>query len=547
MVNYGQATRYFELADLSEAGHIDESISRTEILPSTANALELKFFYENLFPKTKTVTGATMLAHSLIAPPKDTAVIKERQEAVRELKEKDDLRKKLDSTLDRIYYSEKETLGFLTPRSTFFQPDLLMPSARELIKTSIEELGSLDQIESPYLRKKVEKLKRLKKSDIHKLSEGMIYRQGLRTPLHAGQLNWKCFPWIVPNTLASFRPLTGAIVSGLTGLILYGLFSQGIEGVDKTAIGMLTACGALITGAAGLISGWAAGLYERGLCLPPLIRKLRGDEGARTAYSSFGIFDEILTLSKFAIDMEEKGHQMTLPEIVDSKKQGIYCENLVNLVQADKEKYIPNKKVDFGSNGERITFVTGPNSGGKTSSSKAVCLLQILGQMGSYGSVSNAVLSPADKIIYQVGINDSQIDQEGGYGTQLWQTRKILENAGTQSLVVVDDLMSGTEEGAMTKQTRNQFYALYHTRANVVMITHRHDLAKEFKEKTGKGNYLQIEFDGDYPTRQLIQGIAPTSRSDLVEARVNMGEGAIENLLRERGFLKDDQSLYDLN
>jgi len=245
--------------------------------------------------------------------------------------------------------------------------------------------------------------------------------------------------------------------------------------------------------------------------------------------------------------MEEKEQSMTLPEVVSSERQRIYCENLVNLVQSRNEKYTPNKRIDLGSNGQGLTFVTGPNSGGKTSFSKALAQLQILGQMGSYVPADRAVLSPADKIIYQVGVNDLQEDKEGGYGTQLRQTREILENAGPHSLVVVDDLMSGTEEGAMAKQTRNQFYGLYHTGANVVMITHRHDLAREFKERTGEGNYLQIEFDGDYPTRQLIPGIAPTSRPDLVESRVGMRDGSIENLLRERGFLEEGQGLYELN
>jgi len=210
MVNYSEAVNYFGLEDLAECGHIEDTESRTEISPSTANALELKIFYSGLLPKTKTITGATMLAHSLISPPKDPLVIRERQEAVRELKENDDLRRKVDYALGRIHNSEKGTLSLLEQNP--FEIDSSILAARELISTSIGELGSLDEVESPYLKERVERLKQLKGSDIHRLSEGMIYRQGLRTPLHAGQLNWACLPWTVPNTLLTFRPLSGAII-----------------------------------------------------------------------------------------------------------------------------------------------------------------------------------------------------------------------------------------------------------------------------------------------------------------------------------------------
>jgi len=543
MVDYGTVREYFELKELPTYEHIKDGVPRTEMSVSTANALELDLFYKSFLPTPRTTTGATMLAHSFISPPKDVATILARQEAVRELKEKEGLREKLEYTLNRVGYVEGSALALV--KGGFYESSSDILSARELINISIGELGSLGEIESPYLRERVERLKGFKGSDIHRLSNETIYRQGFKTPLHARQLNLALFPFIVPNTLASSKPLTGAFFAAVTGLSIYG--ASNYPSLDEAGRVMIAPVIALGAGAVGVASAFLAGAYERAISIPPLKRKLRGDDGARASYSSFGVFDEILSLAKFAKSMEDKGHKMTLPTIIDSDRQRVSCDNLVNLVQAADKKYVPNRNLDFGSGRERLSFITGPNSGGKTSFSKALATLQILGQMGSYVPASSAVLSPADRIIYQVGINDSQKEGEGGYGTQLRQTREILETADPRSLVVIDDLMSGTEEEAMARQTKNQFYALQHTGANVIVITHRHDLAKEFRSQTGKGNYLQMEFEGDNPTRQIVPGIAPTSRPELVESRVNMGQEGVEKLLRERGFLRHGQGLYDID
>lgn len=544
MMTPQEALEYFDLKKLSGFDHLEKTEPRTEISLPTMSALEIQAFHKQFLNHTQTRSGAAMLAYSLVAPPRDVGVIRARQEAVRELKEKGGLRDKISNTLGYIGSLEGEFLDLLYP--DLFSSDSEILNTRELIKTSIESFGGLDEAESPYLRERIQALKKLKGSDIHRLSKGIIYRQGFRTPLHAGQLNLACLPWTVPATIARFRPLTGLFSAALTAMFCYGTFKGSWDMATPDSKTLTLMISALTTAGVGFISANLAGLYERALSVRPLRRKLKFDEGARTAYSTFGTFDEVLALANFTREMEKKGYAMCLPEIVDAEKHRIHCENLVNLIQAEQKPYVPNRYIDIGSNCERLNFVTGPNSGGKTSFSKALATLQILAQMGAYVPASRAVLSPADRIIYQVGINDLQEDEEGGYGTQLRQTRDILEKAGLKSFLFVDDLMSGTEETAMARQTKNQFYGLHHTGADVIMITHRHDLAREFREKTGRGNYLQVEFDGDIPTRQIVPGIALTSRADLVERRVNMGEDAIEELLRARGFLGSEQSLYDL-
>ena len=143
-------------------------------------------------------------------------------------------------------------------------------------------------------------------------------------------------------------------------------------------------------------------------------------------------------------------------------------------------------------------------------------------------------------------MKEKQNDTEGGIETKKKKKKNIIERATPKSLVVIDDLIEGTSIDAITKQTKRQYYALHHTGANVLLVTHRYDIAKEFKENTSRGNYIQVEFKDDIPTRQIIPGISSDSRADLVAQRVGMNEDSIESILRDRGYLSEGQSLYDV-
>jgi len=93
----------------------------------------------------------------------------------------------------------------------------------------------------------------------------------------------------------------------------------------------------------------------------------------------------------------------------------------INLVSAknpvlgmQNETYVGN---DFTLEEEKLVFLTGPNSGGKTAFCKTVTQIQLLSQVGCFVPAQAATLTVADKIFYQAPEISHLDDGEGRFGT----------------------------------------------------------------------------------------------------------------------------------
>ena len=69
-----------------------------------------------------------------------------------------------------------------------------------------------------------------------------------------------------------------------------------------------------------------------------------------------------------------------------------------------------------------------------------------------------------------------------------------------------------------------------------VLVTHNHELVYDFKEEE-KGQFLQVEFDGDHPTFKLVPGISTSSHADKIAQKIGFSEKDIETHLRDGGYL----------
>ena len=254
-----------------------------------------------------------------------------------------------------------------------------------------------------------------------------------------------------------------------------------------------------------------------------------------------GSLDELLAYDKFGRDLAHS----SIPEVLDSSTHEFSARNLINAVQSKRLPYYVPNDVVF-NNGQPLTFLTGSNSGGKTSLGKSMAQAQVFAQAGCYVPADWAKMSIADRVFYQVGMNDTLEDDEGGLGAQFVQTRDILFSSTPRSLVVIDDLIEGTTFEEKTRHTRNQLYGFLHKGPTTVYISHHYELAQEFMDN-GIGNYLQVEFDGENPTHKIISGISTNSHSDLVAKRTRFDEDAIKRHLVDEGYLQDGRELQDVS
>jgi DNA mismatch repair ATPase MutS len=120
----------------------------------------------------------------------------------------------------------------------------------------------------------------------------------------------------------------------------------------------------------------------------------------------------------------EDGRHLQVEEIVN-KKGGEYCPVSISLKQG-------------------VTCITGANMGGKTVSLKLVGMVAILAQYGYFVPAASARVGLSN--FMQMLIGDSQSVERGlsSFGSEMEELKEILDNSVERSLILIDEIASGT-------------------------------------------------------------------------------------------------------
>lgn len=108
-----------------------------------------------------------------------------------------------------------------------------------------------------------------------------------------------------------------------------------------------------------------------------------------------------------------------------------------------REECVP---LDFSIGGEiRGVVITGPNTGGKTVALKTVGLLSMMAQSGLHVPVESGSFSMNNLILCDIGDGQSIAENLSTFSAHISNIIQILSQAGEQSLVLLDELGSGTD------------------------------------------------------------------------------------------------------
>ena len=166
--------------------------------------------------------------------------------------------------------------------------------------------------------------------------------------------------------------------------------------------------------------------------------------------------------------------------------------------------------------GERTALVvSGPNAGGKTVSLKTAGLLVAMGMSGlPVAAAEGTVLPMVDALHVLIGDDQSVLEHLSTFSAYLTRLKRILARATSKSLVLLDELGSGTdpEEGAAIAASVIEH--LLETEALLVVTTHLSAL-KSFAVNDERIVNASMEFDSatGQPTYRLISGIPGRSRA----------------------------------
>lgn len=495
---------------------------------SAFNTIEVDKLFDAVNQASTTI-GQAVLFRSLTQPLDNREEIRAKQEAVKELTNNPELKEALEHIVHNAAANEKnfylllfgEFLGSFgvtarDPHEIEGYGYLHYKRGIRFMLELVEQIHAAQPPQSPYLKALFDKITTFADSRSYSLMEGPVYitEKGIQS---RQERKGSFLPAVIfkPRII---KPLLLTLSFAALWLVAYFApadLSQSIPGEIIFFSPLLLLYFPLVGG------------FDRDHCIIPLRNEYKNSSDVAETLDALGQLDELLSFIKFA---DRFNHSMVLPTLIEADHHRLNLSDAVNPVLAkDNEAYVGN---DLILEDDRLVFITGPNSGGKTAFCKTLTQIQVLAQIGCFVPAESATLTVADRIFYQAPEISHLNDGEGRFGTELKRTKDIFLATTAKSLVVLDELSEGTTFEEKMESSSNVLNGFYRKGNSTVLITHNHQLVDNFVQQ-GIGVPRQVEFAHEAPTYRLIPGISRVSHADRVAKKIGFSKEDIDNYLAD--------------
>ena len=139
------------------------------------------------------------------------------------------------------------------------------------------------------------------------------------------------------------------------------------------------------------------------------------------------------------------------------------------------KEFIPNDL--YMDEQRRILIITGPNMGGKSTYMRQTALIVLLAHIGAYIPADKAIIGPIDRIFTRIGASDDISSGRSTFMVEMTETANILNNASSQSLILMDEIGRGTSTfDGMSLAWACVAYLAEHNRALTLFASHYFEL-----------------------------------------------------------------------
>jgi DNA mismatch repair protein MutS2 len=192
----------------------------------------------------------------------------------------------------------------------------------------------------------------------------------------------------------------------------------------------------------------------------------------------------------------------------------------------------------------RVLLITGPNTGGKTVALKTIGLMTLMAQSGLYVTAADgSATSVFDRVLVDIGDDQSIAQSLSTFSSHMTNVISMLEEATERSLVLIDELGTGTDPQEGSAIARAVVAELVDRDAVAVATTHFSEV-KAFAYEHPEVENASVEFDVETltPTFRLLLGIPGQSNALAIARRLGMPERVLE---RASTFLSPDAVRVD--